>query len=174
VIERQRDTTVVVPLPHDRVLEVRDAVDADVGGLVALYGELSPEDRYRRFFSMYHPDRAFFEHMATEADRGGDEIVAVVSGPTGVELVGEAGWSPVPGDEGELSMAVARDWRGWLGAVLLDELLRRAHGRGVAHLCADVLAVNTPMIALLRARGAERLIQNDWTILRLRVATGQR
>jgi hypothetical protein len=163
----------VIPLSRGRVLTVRPATAADADRLAALYAGLDTEDAYRRFFSVYRPDHAFMERMATAAERGGDELLAVVSAVDGgaEQVVAEAGWTPLADGAGELSMVIARGWRGWLGPYLLDLLLRRAAARGVANLCADVLAVNGPMLALLSSRGTARVDQHDWSVVRVRVGT---
>ena len=43
--------------------------------------------------------------------------------------MGEANYELLPDGDGELGMAVARDWRGWLGAYLLDTLVDAAAAR---------------------------------------------
>lgn len=163
----------VIPLSRGRVLTVRPATAADADRLEALYAGLDTEDAYRRFFSVFRPDHAFMERIATASERGGDELVAVVSAGDGDvgEVVAEAGWTPLADGDGELSMVIAKGWRGWLGPFLLDLLLRRAAAKGVANLCADVLAVNGPMLALLANRGAARVDQTDWSVVRLRIGT---
>jgi hypothetical protein len=163
----------VIPLSHGRTLVVRSATGDDADRLAALYAGLDTEDAYRRFFSVFRPDHAFMERMATAAERGGDELLALVSSGDGTEdlVIAEAGWTPLADGDGELSMVIATGWRGWLGPYLLDLLLRRAAAKGVANLCADVLAVNGPMLALLASRGAARVDQNDWSVVRLRIGT---
>ncbi|HEX6420280.1 MAG TPA: GNAT family N-acetyltransferase [Acidimicrobiales bacterium] len=167
-----------VELPGHRALVIRPVAPADVDALVALYDGLSDEDRYRRFFSAYRPDREFFARAAAVRDRGGYGLVAVEvrTGPAESELrvVGEASYELLPNGDGELAMAVAGDWRGWLGPYLLDALVAAAAARGVPNLEADVLATNAPMLALLRSRGYANLASEDWVSLRLIVGTGGR
>lgn len=159
-------------LPHGRTLTVRAVTVGDVDGLAALYDGLDPDDRYRRFFSEFRPDRAFIERMTTAADRGGAELLAVVSTADGVEtVVGEAGYELLPDGDGELAMVVSRAWRGWLGPHLLDALLRRAAVRGVANLRADVLVTNAPMLHLLCARGWALVPGRDWSVVRIVLST---
>jgi GNAT superfamily N-acetyltransferase len=162
-----------VDLRRGRALVVRPVGPGDVDALVALYDGLSDDDRYRRFFSAYRPDRDFFERAAAVRRRGGHGLVAEVEGAPERELrlVGEASYELLPNGDGELAMAVAADWRGWLGAYLLDALVDAAAERGVPNLEADVLATNAPMLALLRSRGYANLSSDDWVSLRLIVGT---
>jgi len=158
-----------VTLPGGRCLVVRPVAPSDVDGLVALYGSLDEEDRYRRFFSNFVPPRSFFEHMATVGARGGFGVVAVdgACGP----VVAEATYELLPDGDGELAMVVAEEWRGWLGAYLLDVLIEAAAARGVPNLEADVLVLNPRMLSLLRRRGYATLPSDDWVSRRLMVGT---
>lgn len=162
-------------LPEGRALVIRPVTPGDVDALMAMYDGLSDDDRYRRFFSAYRPDRAFFERAAAVRQRGGYGLVAVEVRTAPVEcelrIVGEANYELLPNGDGELAMAVAGDWRGWLGPFLLDALVAAAADRGVPNLEADVLATNAPMLSLLRSRGYANLDSGDWVSLRLIVGT---
>lgn len=172
----ERPGTRQVDLGDGRALVVRPMAPGDVDGLVELYAGLSDEDRYRRFFSAYRPDRAFFERAVAVWSRGGAGLVAVEVDTTRpdrpeLRIVGEASYELLPSGDGELGMAVAADRRGWLGPYLLDALLEVAASRGVPNLRADVLATNAPMLALLRSRGHAYLPTSDWVSLRLVIGT---
>jgi hypothetical protein len=160
-----------VVLPHGERLVVRAATHDDIPGLRALFEELPPEDRYRRFFSAYRPDRAFYERLVTAADRGGCELVAVLDPD---RVVGEAGYVPLPNGDGELAITVARDARGWLGPYLLDALLESAADAGIRNLEADVLLINRPMLEMLRARGIAMVEHDERSSIRLLVSTTER
>lgn len=151
---------------------VRDAVPGDVAGLRCLYDGLRDEDRHRRFFSSYRPDRAFLEGLVDAPRRGGCQLVAVEE--PGGTLVGEAGYVLLPNGDGELAITVARDARGWLGPWLLDALLEAAAAAGVPNLEADVLVTNRPMLELLRSRGTAMMQHEDVSAIRLLVGTGGR
>jgi GNAT superfamily N-acetyltransferase len=178
-----------VPLPGGGELVVRPVSPGDVDGLVALYEGLSDDDRYRRFFSCFDPDRSFFERAVSVEARGGYGLVAVESGdatgPRGADgyapgaaaggrIVGEASYELLPDGDGELAMTVADDRRGWLGPFLLDALIEAAAERGVPNLEADVLVTNSRMLTLLRARGYATLPSDDWVTVRLIVGTAGR
>jgi ribosomal protein S18 acetylase RimI-like enzyme len=167
-------------LPGGGELVVRRVAADDVDGLAALYAGLSEEDRYRRFFSYFAPERPFFERIAAVASRGGYGLVAVEvsrgagGGDGDGRVVGEANYELLPNGDGELAMAVADDHRGWLGPYLLDALVEAAAARGVRNLEADVLVTNSRMLALLRSRGYATLPSDDWVTVRLIVGTGGR
>ncbi|HVM53421.1 MAG TPA: hypothetical protein VM262_09510 [Acidimicrobiales bacterium] len=165
---------IVTRLPDGRHLVVRAATAADVDGLVALYAGLDDDDTHRRFFSMFRPDRSFFERLAAAGEHGGDEIVVTVAPADGdgpEQIVAEAGYRVVAGGDGELAMAVARPWRGWLGPYLFGILRRRAAAHGVRNLRAEVLATNRPMVAVLSRPGSARLDDDDYAIVRLLIGT---
>lgn len=164
-----------IGLPDGRTLTIRRVTLADLAGLEQLYDELTIDDLHSRFFSAYHPDRAFLERVATAPQRGGDGLVAVVDDDSeGARLVGEAGYEPLDDGDGELAITVAHDWRGWLGPVLVDALVEAAAERGVPNLEAEVLFTNTPMLRLAWSRGAASMPSDDWTSLRLVIGTAGR
>jgi acetyltransferase len=160
-------------LPKGARLVVRPVSRHDVEGLAALYAGLDDESRYRRFFSMYRPDRTFFERLAHIEERGGGGVVAVVIDHPDRDgrVVAEASYEPLENGDGELAIVVDSRWRGWLGPYLLDALLERAASRGVPNLEADVLASNRPMLGLISRRGNVRLPTGDWTYVRAMFST---
>lgn len=68
----------LVALPAGERLVIRDVTAADVAGLGRLFASLSEEDRYRRFFSCFHPDERFLRRLVTLGERGGAALVAEV------------------------------------------------------------------------------------------------
>ena len=162
-----------VQLARGHELIIRPIETTDLAGLAALFEGLDDVDRYRRFFSAYHPSVAVLERMIAAADRGGLSLVAEArTNPDEPgRLVGEASYEPLPNGDGEMAITVSGDWRGWLGPFLLDELIRAAAERGIPNLEADVLATNAPMLAIARARGAIDLARDDWSVIRLLLGT---
>lgn len=160
-------------LPDGGRLEIRASGPAAVEALRELYGSLELEDLQRRFLAPYRPPAAFFERWARLAERGGHGILALHRPADGgpAELVGEAGYAPLDDGNAELAITVRPQWRGWLGAYLLDALVELAAGDGFADLEAEVLGSNGPMLALLRARGAAVVGHDGWTTVRLVIAT---
>jgi hypothetical protein len=160
-----------IPLPDGRSLTVRHVRPEDAGALAALYGSLSEEDRYRRFFSHVRVHRSLAERWIATATADGVGIVVLEHDPL-ERLVAEAGYARIGPDEGELAMTIAADRRGWLGPYLLDLLVRLAAERGVANLEADVLLENRRMLGLLRHRGAVAAT-GEFPVVRLRIGTGE-
>ena len=75
---------------------------------------------------------------------------------------------------GELAITVARGYRGWLGPFLLDVLLESSRERGFPNLEADVLFMNSRMLALLRARGYATIAHEGFSSSRVVVSTAGR
>lgn len=167
-------------LPGGRVLVVRPMGPDDVEGIRALYDGLDDDARYRRFFAVYRPGREWFERLAAVEARGGLGLVATVApapgdgAPPGTSptIVGEASLEPLPNGDGELAITVDRAWRGWLGPYLLDALVEAAGAAGWANVEADVLCSNLPMLSLIRCRDYAVMPKDEWTVMRLMIATG--
>ena len=155
--------------PGSRGLEIRPVRPDDVELLVDLYDQLDLDERVDRFRSAYRPPPAFFAALANPVS--GARLVAEHHTPIGRRLVGEAGYLEMRNGNGELSMLIARLWRGWLGPVLFTELRRVAIARGIPNLEAEVSRRDTTMRALLRAAGAEVIDRDGWKSERLVVGT---
>lgn len=157
-------------LPDGRPLFVRPATPEDADGLAALYETLSDEDLHFRFFSIHHPPHEFYERLAGAEDHHGFTLVAVVEDPE-EHIVGEADYFLLENGNGELAVTVAPDWRGWLGAYLLDALLGAAARRGVPNLEAQILVENRRMLALIRRRRYAMVDGTDFSTVRVVVGT---
>jgi hypothetical protein len=159
----------VVAIPGGPTLTVRPTNAGDVEGLVRLYHELSADDVYYRFVSVHPPGPSFYQRQAHLDESGGYGLIAVLS--DGDRIVGDAGYVLLPDGSGEFAIAVASDWRGWLGPYLLDVLVEVAAARGLPNLQADVLSTNHRMLALLHRRGYVRVGNGDYAVLRVAIAT---
>jgi hypothetical protein len=150
---------------------VRKITPADTDELDRLYRELCDDDRYRRFFSLYRPERSTVAKWATDNENGKLRLAAFVDSGNGDEtMVGDALCVPLPDGDGEFALAVAGDWRGWLGAYLLDTLADCAAGMGMRSIQADILTENRRMLAVVQARGYAVLGHPDFS--EVRVTTG--
>jgi len=159
-----------IELPGGRELVVRHSQPEDAGALGELYAGLSLDDRYRRFFSGSTPG-GFAERWSRLDERGGVGLVALVRDEHGERIVAEAGFGLLPSGDGEFAITVAHEWRGWLGAYLLDVLVREAADRGVPNLQAEILIDNRPMLALVHARGYAVVDHDDWSSVRVTIGT---
>ncbi len=187
-----------IDLADGRTMIVRPTSSADAERIFELYGDLSIEDRHRRFFGAFRPRLEWCRRWATVADRGGFGVIAVVTprrtpragagrvagqdaagrragerwraDAAGEEVAGEAGYAIRPDGDGDLAVTVATPWRGWLGPYLLDVLVRHAAAVGLSNLQADVLLENGPMLSLLRRRDPVAMA-HDQDAVRLSIGT---
>ena len=158
-----------------RVLEIRCVEPSDLDGLRMLYESLDDEARCLRFFSMYRPQRLFFERLVTVASRGGVGLTAVAIESSGAErIVGEGSVERLANGNGEFALTIDRSWRGWLGPYLLDALAEEAASHGMPNLEAEILTRNRPMLALVRARGYAVVPTDDWTEIHIVIGAAQR
>lgn len=163
-----------VALGGGQVLNVRSIRRGDAPKLGRLYENLSLEDRYHRFFSVYQPSCDVLDHMASVGEESGCGLVAVVTDPSGEEeIVGEASCTGLPNGNGEFGITIASSWRGWLGPFLLDALVEAAAARGVPNLEADIMMENTKMLALVRARGCVTVARPDRGIIRVAIGAAR-
>jgi len=168
------DDPIRYDLVDGRQMTVRPTTAADAERIRVLYEGLSDQDRYRRFFGAFRPRAAWCREWATIRERGGYGIIAIVHELDGGESVaGEAGYVLRRDGDGDLAVAVAASWRGWLGPVLLDVLSERAAASGVSNLHADVLLENGPMLAVLR-RHDPATLGHDRGVVHLSIGTGGR
>jgi RimJ/RimL family protein N-acetyltransferase len=135
-------------LPTDRALLARE------------FERLSPESRYRRFFSPmkemsprlldYLTSMDYVDHFAWAA-------LSAEPGPHGEPRgVGVSRYIRLSDPTAaEMAVTVVDDWQGkGLGRILLDALVLEALENGITRFEGDVLAENGPMQELLRRTGA--------------------
>ena len=159
-------------LADGRHLEVRRTTTKDASLIWAFYEEMTALDRRRRFFGAFRPDLDWCRGWADVGSRGGFGVIAIVrdEGNDAVEVAGEAGYALRSDGDGDLAVTVAQQWRGWLGAYLVDVLVRHAPIDGIENLQADVLLENGPMLATLQNRGPVALDHDDG-VVRLSIGT---
>lgn len=166
----------VLELPGGRSLVVRELRPEDRDGLFAFYRDLPADDRRRRFFTSVGPSEASIERILGVAEQGGFCLVGVVGSDVQANgpIVAEAMCARLGNGDGELGLAVADGWRGWLGPYLLDVVLETAAARGMANVEADVLTDNQAMLALAKARGYVTMDHEDWSIVRVVLGAASR
>jgi ribosomal protein S18 acetylase RimI-like enzyme len=123
------------------------------------FERLSPESRYRRFFSPLDHLSDELLHYLTEIDYQ-DHIawVAVLPDVAGEPLLGVGRWirSTLDPEEADAAVTVADEYhRRGIGRALLRLMARSAIERDVRRFTADVLSDNEGMITLFRQVGAE-------------------
>lgn len=136
-------------------IELREVLPSDKDALASGFARLSPESRYRRFFSSL--DRLSATDLAylTEVDHRDHE--AVIAFDDDGETVGVARY--VRGEEpdaAEVAVVVVDDWQGkGAGTALLERLTERASENGIERFVALVLQENSEAIELFRSIDAE-------------------
>lgn len=165
-----------VELPHGQRIVVRHATASDIPAIGDLYRRLSFEDTYRRFFTAFRADERFVAGLVGFGVHGGGCLVAELSSASGGAslIVAEADFEPVADGNAEFSIIVDPEWRGWLAPYLLDALAEAAATRGIPNLQADILAVNRPMLALIKRRGYAVINADDYQVVRVRIGTATR
>ena len=125
------------------------ALEPSDGAPVArLFGRLSNESIYRRFFSPISRPEQFVAAILRVDRRDRVAIAAVENG----EIVGVAQYARTPGrSEADLAIIVADAWqRQGLGTRLVAALADRAKSQGITAFAVDVQGDNYASIGLLR------------------------
>jgi nucleotide-binding universal stress UspA family protein len=144
---------VAITLRDGSRVEIRPLEPDDRDALADAFERLSPESRYRRFFSPVAKLRRRDLDYLTRVDHHDHEALVAVDPATG-EGVGVARYVRVGPDVAEPAITVADDWQGrGLGGRLLGALASRAREEGIRRFEAPVLASNTEAIRLLERLG---------------------
>jgi RimJ/RimL family protein N-acetyltransferase len=142
-------------LRDGREIVVRPIRPDDRAELAAGMRRLSPESRYRRFFT---PTSDLSESQLTyltEVDHHDHEALVAVE-PGTEHGIGVARFirSPEDRERAEVAVAVADSWQGQgVATALLDRLAERARAEGVRRFSAEILAENRPMLELIEEVG---------------------
>jgi len=134
---------------------------ADARAVARLFGRVSPESMYRRFFSPISRPEQFTSSLLRVDNLEREAVAAVQEG----EIIGVAQYSRRQGaDEAELAILVADDWqRQGLGTRMIAALSQAAARQGVKAFAVDVQGDNY---------GAHRLLRRVAPDLRLRFGSG--
>jgi RimJ/RimL family protein N-acetyltransferase len=132
---------------------------------------LSPESRYRRFFTPTSELSAAELRYLTEVDHHDHEALVALDPDSG-HGIGVARFVRSADDPelAEVAVAVADSWhnRG-VATALLDRLTQRAREEGVGRFSAEVLADNRPMLELIDDMGDVTLRHLDHGALAIEV-----
>jgi RimJ/RimL family protein N-acetyltransferase len=144
---------------RDERIEIRPIRPDDRETLADGLRRMSPESRYRRFFSPL--DRLSEEQLTylTEVDHHDHEALVAVEAATG-QGVGVARFVRSESDPelAELAVAVTDDWQGkGIGSELLHRLTDRARDEGVKRFSGTILEENRPMRGLFAELGDVRV-----------------
>jgi len=133
---------------------------------------LTPESRYRRFFSPMPDLSARQLRYLTEVDHHAHEAL-IASDPSTGEGIGVARFIRSATDPAvaEVAIAVLDDWQGHgLGTALLEALAARAREEGVEYFTASVLTQNSAMLDLLRRLGDTTVVDRAAGVVELQTA----
>jgi RimJ/RimL family protein N-acetyltransferase len=139
----------------DERIEIRPIQPDDREALADGIRRMSPQSRYRRFFSPI--ERLTDEQLTylTDVDHHDHEALVAVEAKTG-RGIGVARFIRSPQDPqlAELAVAVADDWHNQgVGGTLLHQLTERAREEGIHRFSGFVLEENRPMLELLGGLG---------------------
>jgi GNAT superfamily N-acetyltransferase len=137
-------------------VRVRPIEPEDRELLAQAFERLSPEARYRRFFSPISKLSERQLDYLTRVDHADHEALVALA-PDG-SLVGVARYVRTGPGEAEPAMVVADDWQGQgVATVLLDRLVDRALDTGITTFKAPVLAGNSQALHVLSRLGDTQL-----------------
>lgn len=130
---------------------LREVRPSDKGAIAAGFERLSPESRYRRFFTAMNRLSDSDLRYLTEVDHRDHEAVLGFSpegGPVGV-----ARYVRIEGPaQAEVAVAVVDDWQNrGAGTALLERLVERARENGIERFVATVLQENEEALDLFRS-----------------------
>ena len=150
--------TATIPLGTGERVTLRPIRPDDAPHLQALTQRLSPETRYRRFFSHRRTlPAAEAAHFAQVDAQTRLAVVAERPTPAGPDLIGIAHCDVITADAPHTaSMAILVEdafQHTGLGRALLECLVAAARAQGITRLEGEVLAENQPMLAFLRDAG---------------------
>ena len=140
----------LTPLRDGSEIEVRQVRASDKDAIAAGFDRLSPESRYRRFFSPMNRLSAADLRYLTEVDHRDHEAIVGIS-PSG-DPVGVARYVRTEAPtEAEVAVAIVDDWQGRGAATaLLERLIERARENGIERFVAVVLQENAEALELFR------------------------
>jgi GNAT superfamily N-acetyltransferase/nucleotide-binding universal stress UspA family protein len=135
------------------------------------FERLSPQSRYRRFFSpVTRLSKRQLDYLTQVDHHDHEALVALADG----ELAGVARFVRTRPGVAEPAIVVADDWQGrGLGSQLLDALANRAREEGVDCFVAPILSENRGAIALFERLGeGEATVRRDGIEVELTIPLG--
>lgn len=142
-------------LRDGRQVEIRALRPDDRAELLAAIGRVSTESLYRRFFAVKRnfsdKEVDFFLNVDFEKHVA---LVVVLEESGRPTIVGGGRYVVVRPGTAELAFAVVDQYQGLsIGTVLIRHLMAIARTAGLAHLVADVLPGNAPMLKVFERSG---------------------
>ena len=171
-----RNYTASEVLKERTAVTIRAIRQEDKGRLLEAFENLDRESVYRRFFS---PKK---ELSGSELDQLTDvdfsQVVALVvatQGADGEILIGGGRYAAEGEDRAEIAFVTDGNYRGrGIASLILKHLVRIAREADVQHFDAEVLAENTPMLAVFRRSGLPMELRRDGSTLHVTLSLGSR
>ncbi len=154
----------------DRIL-IRPIRPEDKEDLLEGLHRMTPESRYRRFFSPMPELSARELRYLTEVDHRTHEALVAIDPGTDTGI-GAARFIRSTADPttAEVAVAVLDDWQGrGVATTLLEALTSRGREEGVKRFTASVLAGNAPMLELLRHLGDTTVVDRGAGVVELQM-----
>ncbi len=146
-----------IVLKDGSVATVRAATSADAPAMRRFFLNLSPDSRYRRFFTAGEPPDALIQRLSDSTDPGRNlTLIAERSVDGQVRIVAAASYTAITAEAAEAAFAVADQFQGrGLGTALLERLAVAAAEAGFRRFQATTLGDNTSMLEVFRDSGFE-------------------
>ena len=144
-----------INLPNGELVHVRPLRRGDHLPIRELYGNLSPETRYRRFFSPMPllPDPVLRLISCVDYCRR-LALLAELDARDGVQVVALGSFAAVDDNTAEVALVVSDEWqRQGIGIALAARVLLAAEARGFDRFVAHVLRENVAIRRLLNHVG---------------------
>jgi len=151
-----------VHLDEGLELLLRPLRDDDKRRLAQAFERLSPETRYRRFFSPLEKLSETDLRYLTEVDHRDHEALIACDTESG-EAIGVARFVRLDdGESAEAAVTVIDEWQGrGAGTALANLLAERAREEGIKRFTALLLTENEQMRELLTTLGPAKVISRD-------------
>jgi acetyltransferase len=150
------DERIESPVCGAPIVQLRSIEVTDAPLIREFVQSLSPGTRYLRFMSALKELSAQMIDRLTRVDHRRDAaLIGIVNADGADRVVGVARYAAnADGESCEFAIVVADDWqRRGLGSRLLSLLVDTATARGLKRIGGDVLAINGPMKAFVKAHG---------------------
>lgn len=135
-------------------ITIRTVRPDDKERIVRAFHALDPRSVYLRFFCYRKELSAGELQHVTECDGVSEAVLVATDGSGDQEIIVGMGSYVRSGAAADIAFAVEEDFQGrGIATRLLRQLAEIARANGVSQFEADVLAENTPMLAVLRNSG---------------------
>jgi acetyl coenzyme A synthetase (ADP forming)-like protein len=161
-----------IVLRDGSVAAVRAATKTDLNALRQFFHDLSPQSRYRRFFTAGDAPEAVLETLA-DSTNPAKTFTLVVERTVGgrAQIIATASYIAASRDSAEVAFAVADDFQGkGLGTALLERLAVAATRVELRRFEATTLSENVPMLEVFRDSGFEIRSKSEGSCIDVRLS----